>query len=94
MSVVHQFGDGGHVPVGVSDLDVAQITWSGDRDGVMFATMYNTGARVSEITKLNIEDLQFGPTTTLRIRGKGRKERVIPLWKKHQPSAPGLVMPD
>jgi site-specific recombinase XerD len=56
-------------------------TWSGDRDGVMFATMYNTGARVSEITKLNIEDLEFGPTTTLRIRGKGRKERVIPLWK-------------
>jgi integrase/recombinase XerD len=56
-------------------------TWSGDRDGVMLMTMYNTGARVSEITKLSIEDLQFGPTTTLRIRGKGRKERVIPLWK-------------
>ena len=56
-------------------------TWGGHRDGVMLATMYNTGARVSEITKLNVEDLQFGPTTTLRIRGKGRKERVIPLWK-------------
>jgi len=56
-------------------------TWGGYRDGVMPATMYNTGARVSEITKLNVEDLQFGPTTTLRIRGKGRKERVIPLWK-------------
>jgi integrase/recombinase XerD len=56
-------------------------TWSGHRDGVMLATMYNTGARVSEITKLNVEDLHFGPTTTLRIHGKGRKERVIPLWK-------------
>jgi site-specific recombinase XerD len=56
-------------------------TWSGHRDGVLLATMYNTGARVSEIISLNIEDLQFGPTTTLRIRGKGRKERVIPLWK-------------
>lgn len=47
-------------------------TWSGHRDRVMLVTMYNTGARVSEITKLNVEDLQFGPTTTLRVHGKGR----------------------
>ena len=61
-------------------------TWSGHRDRVMLATMYNTGARVSEITKRNVEDLQFGPTTPLRVHGKGRKERVIPLWKstRHQ----------
>jgi site-specific recombinase XerD len=56
-------------------------TWSGHRDAVMLATMYNTGARVSEILNLNIGDLQFGPTTTLRIHGKGRKEGVILLWK-------------
>jgi integrase/recombinase XerD len=56
-------------------------TWSGHRDAVMLATMYNTGARVSEIIRLNVEDLQFGPTATVRIHGKGRKERVIPLWK-------------
>jgi len=56
-------------------------TWSGHRDAVMLARRYNTDARVSEILNLNIEDLQFGPTTTLRIHGKGRKERVIPLWK-------------
>ncbi|MGO8789460.1 MAG: site-specific integrase [Terriglobia bacterium] len=63
-----------------------RATWSGHRDRVMLATMYNTGARVSEITRLNVEDLQFGPTTTLRVHGKGRKERVIPLWKstRHQ----------
>ena len=47
----------------------------------MFATMYNTGARVSEIIRLNVEDLQLGPTATVRIHGKGRKERVVPLWK-------------
>ena len=56
-------------------------TWSGNRDRVMLATMYNTGARVSEIIGLNAEDFQLGSTPTLRIRGKGRKERVIPLWK-------------
>jgi integrase/recombinase XerD len=56
-------------------------TWSGHRDAVMLATMYNTGARVSEIIRLNVEDLQCGSTTTVRIHGKGRKERVVPLWK-------------
>jgi integrase/recombinase XerD len=56
-------------------------TWSGHRDAVMLAVMYNTGARVSEITRLNVEDVEFGPTTTVRIHGKGRKERVVPLWK-------------
>lgn len=63
-----------------------RASWSGHRDAVMLATMYNTGARVSEIIGLNVEDLQVGSTTTLRIRGKGRKERVIPLWKstRHQ----------
>jgi len=56
-------------------------SWSGHRDAVMLATMYNTGARVSEIIRLNIEDLHLGPTATVRIHGKGRKERVVPLWK-------------
>jgi len=57
-------------------------TWSGHRDAVMLATMYNTGSRVSEIIRLNVEDLELGPTATLRIHGKGRKDRVIPLWKE------------
>ena len=57
-------------------------SWSGYRDAVMLATMYNTGARVSEIIRLNVEDLQLGPTATVRIHGKGRKERVVPLWKE------------
>ncbi len=47
----------------------------------MLATMYNTGARVSEVIRLNVGDLELGPTATVRIHGKGRKERVIPLWK-------------
>ena len=56
-------------------------TWSGLRDAVMLATMYNTGARASEIIRLNVEDLELGPTATVRLHGKGRKDRVIPLWK-------------
>lgn len=56
-------------------------TWSGRRDHVLFATLYNTGARVSELTGLKIVDVNFGETAYIRLYGKGRKERSIPLWK-------------
>lgn len=59
----------------------SSTTWNGLRDQAMLATMYNTGARVSEIIAISVEDLHFGPTATLRIHGKGRKQRVVPLWK-------------
>jgi integrase/recombinase XerD len=58
-------------------------TWSGQRDRVLFAVMYNTGARVSEAIGLRRDDLNTGQEgRSLRIRGKGRKERVVPLWKQ------------
>ena len=55
-------------------------TWSGLRDHTMFVTLYNTGARVSEITGMKIMDLSLG-TPSVRIHGKGRKDRVMPLWQ-------------
>ena len=55
-------------------------TWSGVRDHTLFATLYNTGARVSEITTMKIMDLSL-TTPSVKIHGKGRKERVMPLWK-------------
>jgi site-specific recombinase XerD len=55
-------------------------TWSGIRDRVLFTMMYNTGARVSEIVKANESDLTLTSTKTVRLHGKGRKERVLPLW--------------
>lgn len=57
-------------------------TWSGQRDQVMFATLYNTGARVSEIISLRVADVTLEPSASVRIQGKGRKLRVVPLWKK------------
>ena len=56
-------------------------TWSGRRDRVLFATMYNIGARVSEIVGALVSDVTLKPGGTFHIRGKGRKERVLPLWK-------------
>lgn len=55
-------------------------TWSGRRDRVMLSTLYNTGARVSELIRLRTADLSFEPSSAVRILGKGRKERQVPLW--------------
>jgi site-specific recombinase XerD len=60
---------------------VDRSTWSGRRDDVMIATLYNTGARVSEIVGLKASDFASGPTATVHLRGKGRKERLVPLWR-------------
>jgi len=54
--------------------------WTGQRDRVMLATLYNTGARVSELIQLRVSDLILEPSAWVRIRGKGRKERSVPLW--------------
>jgi len=56
-------------------------TWSGHRDHIMIATLYNTGARVSEIINLQIGHLVVGRKCYLKINGKGRKQRAVPLWK-------------
>lgn len=58
-----------------------RATWSGRRDAVLLAVLYNTGARVSEATGLRVADILLDRASALHLRGKGRKERVVPLWK-------------
>lgn len=55
-------------------------TWAGQRDHIMLLTLYNTGARVSEIAKLEVKDIDLKRQQAIRLHGKGRKERIIPLW--------------
>jgi len=57
-------------------------TWSGKRDRALFALMYNTGARVSEIVGAKVADVTLSPHGALRLHGKGRKDRAVPLWKQ------------
>lgn len=54
--------------------------WSGRRDYALLLTLYNSGARVSEITALRRQQVCFGASTFLQLTGKGRKERTVPLW--------------
>ena len=56
-------------------------TWNGRRDQMLLTMLYNTGARVSEVISLRRSDVTLTPTRAVRIRGKGRKERQVPLWK-------------
>jgi len=56
-------------------------TWSGRRDHAFILTAVQTGLRLSEITGLKHEDIIFGVGAHVRVIGKGRKERCIPLAK-------------
>jgi site-specific recombinase XerD len=59
---------------------VDRTTPDGRRDYALLATMFNTGARVQEILDLRICDLQLQRPSHARVVGKGRKERLCPLW--------------
>ena len=54
------------------------------RDQAMLELLYSSGARVSELIGINLNDLSTiqtddGDVTTLKLRGKGSKERMVPL---------------
>jgi len=52
----------------------------GERDYTLLVTMFNTGARVQEILDLRVCDLLLTKPYHARFFGKGRKERICPLW--------------
>jgi len=54
----------------------------GRRDHVLLLTLFNTGARVQELLDLRPADLQLIRPFQVRLRGKGRKERLCPLWPR------------
>ena len=54
------------------------------RDQAMLELLYSSGARVSELIGINLNDVNVAQTadgeiTTLKLRGKGSKERIVPL---------------
>jgi integrase/recombinase XerC len=49
----------------------------GKRDRAMLELMYATGVRVSELTKLDVSDVDLG-NKLIRVTGKRRKERIVP----------------
>ncbi len=59
-----------------------QNTWQGRRDYTLLLFLSRTGARVSEATGVNLADLWLDKPYQVLLRGKGSKERVIPLMEE------------
>jgi site-specific recombinase XerD len=59
-------------------------SWGGVRDRAMLHLTYAAGLRVSELLSLRLEDFSDRSLSMVRILGKGRRERVLPLWRETQ----------
>jgi site-specific recombinase XerD len=96
----HRVGEGKPLPRDLSNADVEQLFAHIDhpRDRLMFRLMCWAGLRVGEVATLSIRDLILSPHAAgarLRVRGKGQKERMVPLtpdllqlwqtWLDHRP---------
>lgn len=53
----------------------------GVRDRAMLHVAFAAGLRVSELVGLRLDDVVLQPQPAIHVRGKGRKERTLPLWK-------------
>ncbi len=64
----------------IAEVRGAEGTLMGTRDLVILEILYGSGLRLSELQGLNVEDLDL-VAEVARVRGKGRKERIVPLTR-------------
>lgn len=58
---------------------IQQNTWYEKRDYLIILFFIEMGVRVSELTAVKVKDISFGRSASVKIMGKGRKERQLPL---------------
>lgn len=76
-----------HANVGyLTKEDLAQLlaqpdlrSREGRRDAVLLSVLYDTGARVQELIDLRVSDVRLDSPAQVRLMGKGRKARAVPL---------------
>jgi len=54
---------------------------AGKRDRAVLETLYATGIRVSELVGIDLKDIDLA-NAVVKVRGKGNKERIVPLGRK------------
>jgi integrase/recombinase XerC len=62
-------------------LETFPETPAGRRDLAIIELLYGSGLRVGELTSLDMDDLSLSDRM-LRVRGKGRKERLVPFGRR------------
>lgn len=84
---VERPGVGAGLPKPLSEAQVGQLLAEVDgddpmtlRDRAIIEILYGTGARISEVAGLGLSDLDLD-ARLLRLMGKGRKERIVPLGR-------------
>lgn len=74
---------------GVMDVDgvyhflesISGSGWMDRRNLAIFELLYSCGLRISELTGIDMADVDFDPPQ-VRVLGKGRKERIVPIGSK------------
>ena len=59
-----------------------RTTWHGRRDHALLVVTAQTGMRVGEMIGLRVGDVELGAGAHVQVRGKGRKERCVPLTRQ------------
>jgi integrase/recombinase XerC len=85
MTLIRTPRQGKRLPKAISIEQVEQLLSAPDdkdilgmRDRAMLETLYSTGIRVSELVGLEVDDVDSAGEC-MRVKGKGRKERMVPL---------------
>jgi integrase/recombinase XerD len=85
---IEDLNKGQYIPSVLTSDEIKRIieatpnTKTGVRDRVIIKTIFATGARVSEIINLKIEDIDLVDFDYVRILGKGGKGRLVPLYEE------------
>lgn len=66
-------------------------TRAGQRDHTLLSFLYNTGARIQEALDVCPQAIRFEAPACVRLLGKGRKERISPLWPETSKLLAGLL---
>ena len=57
-------------------------TTEGFRDAILLSVLYDTGSRVQELINIRVKDVRLSSPGVIRLHGKGRKSRQVPLMGK------------